>query len=132
MTTKAKSKADPKPQAKPKSGQRTKPKSRSGPAKSDRRGDHSKERKPKATRSAGSKRLAPGALADLVLAYMREHADALPLGPGPIAKGLDRSAGAVANSLERLADADGPVRRAGKKPRLYDLKGDEPSKPAAS
>lgn len=131
MTTKAKSKSDPKPEAKPKPRSRTKPKSRSVAAKSGVRGARSKGRKP-VVRASGSKRLAPGALADLVLGYMRDHAEGLPLGPGAIAKGLDRSAGAVANSLERLADADGPVRRAKKKPRLYDLKGDDPSDSAAS
>lgn len=131
MTTKAKSKAEPKPEVKPKARPRTKPKSRSVAAKSGGRGARSKGRKP-VVRPNGSKRLAPGALADLVLGYMRDHTEGLPLGPGPIAKGLDRSAGAVANSLERLADSDGPVRRAKKKPRLYDLKGEEPSESAAS
>jgi hypothetical protein len=54
---------------------------------------------------------------------MREHEDALPLGASAIAKGIDRSSGAVANCLESKAIADDSlVRRAKDKPRAYGLK----------
>ena len=70
------------------------------------------------------KRLKPGELDGLVLAFMREHEKELPLSPTKIAKGISRSSGAVGNCLERLAKADPPkVRRAKKAPRAYDLKG---------
>jgi hypothetical protein len=72
--------------------------------------------------AGATKRLRPGELDGLVLAHMGEHGDALPLGPGAIAKGIGRSSGAVGNCLERLAKSDGsPVRRVTDKPRAYDL-----------
>lgn len=127
MTTKTKSK-EPKNKVEPKPKPTGKPKPKAGSvsAKNGARGTRSRGRKPIA-KASEAKRLPPGALADLVVGYMREHEEGLPLGPGPIAKGLGRSAGAVSNSLERMADADGPVRRAKKKPRLYDLKEEKPA-----
>jgi hypothetical protein len=54
---------------------------------------------------------------------MHEREGALPLGASAIAKGIERSSGAVGNCLERLARADdSPVRRVQDKPRAYDLK----------
>ena len=85
-------------------------------------GEHGKGGGGKPARAAGAPRLRPGQLDGLVLSYMREHKDELPLGPGAVAKGIERSSGAVGNCLERLAKAKG-VRRAGRKPRTYDLKG---------
>lgn len=70
------------------------------------------------------KRLKPGELDGLVIAYMRDHEKELPLSPTKIAKGINRSSGAVGNCLERLAKADPPkARLANKAPRAYDLKG---------
>ncbi len=67
------------------------------------------------------KRLRPGELDSLVLAYMRKHADDAPLTATGIGKGLDRSAGAVANCLVRLAKT-GKLRQVRKRPRAYALK----------
>lgn len=70
------------------------------------------------------KRLKPGELDGLVIAYMRDHEKELPLSPTKIATGIGRSSGAVGNCLERLAKADPPKARLAKKaPRAYDLKG---------
>lgn len=66
-------------------------------------------------------RLRPGELDGLVLSYMRKHADEGPLTPSAIGKGIERSSGAVANCLRRLAEAK-KVRQAKRKPRAYDLK----------
>lgn len=69
------------------------------------------------------KRLKPGELDGLVIAYMRDHEKELPLSPTKIANGINRSSGAVGNCLERLAKADPPKARLAKKaPRAYDLK----------
>ncbi|HET9676745.1 MAG TPA: hypothetical protein VFP21_04480, partial [Solirubrobacterales bacterium] len=57
----------------------------------------------------------------LVVAYMADHRDDGPLTATTIGKGLDRSPGAVANCLGRLAK-DKRVRQAGKRPRAYVLK----------
>lgn len=65
-------------------------------------------------------RLAPGELDKLVLAYMRKHKKELPLGAGKIAKGIERSSGAVANCLVRLTEKK-KVRLAQQKPRLYSM-----------
>jgi hypothetical protein len=74
--------------------------------------------------STGTKRLRPGELDGLVVAHMRERGEVLPLGAAAIAKGIERSSGAVGNCLERLAKGDtGPVRRVTDKPRAYDLGG---------
>jgi len=67
------------------------------------------------------KRLRPGELDGLVLAYMRKHTDDAPLTATAIGKGLNRSAGAVANCLARLT-TEGKVRQTKKRPRAYALK----------
>ncbi len=72
-----------------------------------------------ARRPAGD-RLRPGQLDRLVLDYMRKHATDEPLGPTAVARGLDRSSGAVANCLKRLAGT-GQVRQTSKQPRRYQL-----------
>jgi hypothetical protein len=60
--------------------------------------------------SAAKRRLRPGELDGLVLAYLRKHKDG-PLTSTAIAKGLGgRSAGAVANCLARLAKDKRSVR----------------------
>jgi hypothetical protein len=83
----------------------------------------------KATRAARSngaarhkKRLGPGELDGLVLSYMCKHEGDLPLTASSIGKGIEKSSGAVANCLARLAKAK-KVRLAKKTPRAYDLKG---------
>jgi hypothetical protein len=82
-------------------------------------------KKGKRAASEGSEpRLRLGELDGLVLAYMREHEDELPLTAGAIGKGIRRSFGAVANCLVRLTK-DKEVRRAKRKPLAYDLKSDE-------
>lgn len=83
----------------------------------------SKKRTRKSTKgSSKSKggRLAPGALDKLVLGYMRRHKKDAPHTPSAIAKGIKRSSGAVANCLDRLADAK-KVRLATEKPRRFEL-----------
>jgi hypothetical protein len=67
------------------------------------------------------KRLRPGQLNGLVLAYMRKHKGDAPLTATAVGKGLGRSAGAVANCLARLA-GEGKLRQAKRKPRAYALK----------
>lgn len=66
------------------------------------------------------KRLRPGELDGLVLAYMRKHKGDGPLTGTAIGKGIGRSAGAVANCLGRLVK-DKKVRQAKKRPRAYVL-----------
>jgi DNA-binding IclR family transcriptional regulator len=68
-------------------------------------------------RSNGS-RLRPGELDGLVLGYLAKHGGSDALSPTAVAKGLGRSAGAVANCLVRLAAA-GRVRQVGDRPRRY-------------
>lgn len=70
----------------------------------------------------GHKRLRPGELDGLVLSYMHQHEDELPLSPTKIGQGIGRSSGAVGNCLERLAK-EKKARLAKKAPRAYDLKG---------
>jgi hypothetical protein len=130
MSTKSRPKAKPRNKpAKPKGGRpagKSPTKSKPGKAKAAK-GTGRPARKAAGTGSAGGKvgtagRLRPGELDGLVIAHMRERADALPLGPSAVAKGIGRSAGAVGNCLERLAKADAsPVRRVTEKPRAYDL-----------
>lgn len=68
--------------------------------------------------SAAKRRLRPGELDGLVLAYLREHKDG-PFTATALAKGLGgRSAGAVANCLTRLAK-DRKVRLAKQAFRAY-------------
>jgi len=75
--------------------------------------------------SKNGTRLRPGELDGQVLAYMRRHKDAGPLTASAISKGIDRSAGAIANCLTRLAK-DRKVRQAKKRPRAYVLKNPKP------
>ncbi len=82
--------------------------------------------KPKAKATAkrdatSNGRLRPGELDGLVLGYMRKHKKELPLTASAVAKGIDRSSGAVANCLARLAKKEEEVRQAKRKPRAYDL-----------
>lgn len=70
--------------------------------------------------AAKGKRLRPGELDGLVLAYLAEHKDDGPLTATAIGKGIGCSAGAVANCLGRLAK-DKKVRQAKKRPRGYVL-----------
>ncbi len=62
------------------------------------------------------KRLRPGELDGLVLAYMRQAQSDGPLTATAIGKGIKRSAGAVSNCLARLAK-EKKVRQAKKRPR---------------
>ena len=64
------------------------------------------------------KRLRPGELDGLVLAYMRKRNDDGPLTASAIGKGIGRSSGAVANCLRRLAKEE-QVRQAKRRPRAY-------------
>lgn len=69
--------------------------------------------------STAAKRLAPGQLDGLVLAYLHKHKADGPLTATSVAKGLGgRSAGAVANCLGRLAK-ERKVKQAKRKPRAY-------------
>jgi len=70
---------------------------------------------------AAAKRLRPGELDGLVLAYLKKHKDEGPLTASAIGKGIERSSGAVANCLARLAK-EKKVRQAKRKPRSYVLK----------
>lgn len=71
--------------------------------------------------AAKAKRLRPGELDGLVLAYLVEHKGDGPLTATAIGKGIDRSAGAVANCLARLAK-EKKIRQAKRKPRAYVVK----------
>ncbi len=71
---------------------------------------------------AEGRRLGPGELDKLVLGYMRRHKNDAPHSPSAVARGIERSSGAVANCLDRLAAAE-KVRLAAKKPRRYELTG---------
>jgi hypothetical protein len=51
---------------------------------------------------APGRRLRPGQLDGLVLAYMKRHKAKLPLSPTAVAHGIKRSSGAVGNCLGRL------------------------------
>jgi len=70
---------------------------------------------------AKATRLRPGELDGLVLSYLAEHKDDGPLTATSIAKGIERSAGAVTNCLARLAK-EKKVRLAKRKPRAYVVK----------
>jgi hypothetical protein len=71
--------------------------------------------------AAKAKRLRPGELDGLVLAYLAEHKDDGPLTATAIGKGIGRSAGAVSNCLARLAK-DKKVRQVKERPRTFVLK----------
>lgn len=68
--------------------------------------------------SVAKKRLRPGQLDGLVLAYMRKHKKDGPLTASAIGNGIGRSSGAVANCLARLAK-EKKARQAIKSPRAY-------------
>jgi hypothetical protein len=72
--------------------------------------------------ASGSKqeRLGPGGLDKLVLSYMRRHKKDAPHTPSAVAKGIERSSGAVANCLGRQEKAK-KVRLVNPKPRRYEL-----------
>jgi hypothetical protein len=70
---------------------------------------------------AKAKRLRPGELDGLVLAYLEKHKEEGPLTASAIGKGIGRSSGAIANCLARLA-REKKVRQAKRKPRSYALK----------
>jgi hypothetical protein len=71
--------------------------------------------------AAKTKRLRPGELDGLVLAYMRKHREDAPFTASAIGKGIGRSAGAVSNCLGRLAKEQ-KVHQAKRKPRAYSEK----------
>ena len=71
--------------------------------------------------AAKAKRLRPGELDGLVLAYLAEHKSDGPLTATAIGKGIERSAGAVANCLARLAK-EKKVGQTKKRPRAFVLK----------
>jgi biotin operon repressor len=64
-----------------------------------------------------SARLRPGALREMVVAYLREHSDE-DLSPSALGRALARSSGAVANACDRLV-ADGVITQASDRPRRY-------------
>jgi DNA-binding Lrp family transcriptional regulator len=68
--------------------------------------------------AAKRKRLRPGELDDLVLAYIGKNRADSPLTASAIAKGIGRSSGAVANCLRRLTKAK-KLRQTKKSPRAY-------------
>jgi hypothetical protein len=70
--------------------------------------------------ASNGERLKPGQLDGLVLAYLKENADSGPHGPGTVARALNRSSGAVANCLVRLALAK-RVRQDNQKPSRYSI-----------
>lgn len=64
------------------------------------------------------RRLRPGELDGLVLAYLRQHREEGALGARAVARGLERLPGAVANCLARLAKRRA-VRQVRRRPRRY-------------
>lgn len=73
--------------------------------------------KPK-EKSSTKGRLSPGELDGLVLSHLRKRKDDGPLTASAVAKGIERSSGAVANCLARLKKT-GEVRQAKKSPRAF-------------
>lgn len=71
--------------------------------------------------AAAKKRLRPGELDGLVLAYLKKQKAGDPLTASAIGKGIGRSSGAIANCLARLAK-EKKVRQAKKRPQAYVLK----------
>jgi hypothetical protein len=72
-----------------------------------------------ATPVSNGERLKPGELEGLILIYLQENPDE-PLGPGAVAKALQRSSGAVGNGLVRLTRAK-KVRQVNDRPRRYQI-----------
>ena len=66
---------------------------------------------------ATAKRLRPGELDGLVLAYLKNHKADGPLIASAIGKGISRSSGGIANCLARLAK-EKKVRQAKRKPHI--------------
>lgn len=64
------------------------------------------------------RRLNPGELDGLVLAHLRKRKDDGPLTASAVAKGIERSSGAVSNCLDRLTKAK-KVRQVKKSPRTF-------------
>lgn len=77
--------------------------------------------KPKPAAASTVARLRPGELDGLVLGFMREHPDDGPFSAGAVARGIDRSAGAVRNCLDRLAERE-EASRVSTKPNRYAVK----------
>jgi hypothetical protein len=63
--------------------------------------------------------LKPGELKGLILTYLKENPGE-PVGPGAVAKALQRSSGAVGNGLARLTRAK-KVRQVNDRPRRYQI-----------
>jgi hypothetical protein len=82
-------------------------------------GDKQEHAEDTAPAVSSHERLKPGQLEGLILTYMQEHPDE-PLGPGDVAKALQRSSGAVGNGLTRLTRAK-KVRQVNDKPRRYQV-----------
>lgn len=74
----------------------------------------------KPTAAGKTDRLKPGGLDPLVLDYLKKNASSGPHGPSTVANAIERSSGAVANCLTRLAKAK-KVREVSDKPRRYSL-----------
>jgi hypothetical protein len=64
-------------------------------------------------------RLKAFGLDPLVIAYVEEHTDKAPHGPAAVAQAIERSSGAVANCMKRLAEKD-QLRQVSDKPLRYD------------
>ena len=79
------------------------------------------KRSPKrASNGSKKERLGPGELDKLVLGYLRRHKKDAPHTPSAVAKGIERSSGAVANCLGRQEKAK-TVRLVSPKPLRYEL-----------
>lgn len=65
-------------------------------------------------------KLRPGELDGLVLEFLKDNASTGSHSPTSVARGLNRSSGAVANCLDRLKAAK-QVRQVGEKPRRYKI-----------
>lgn len=69
-------------------------------------------------KSLAKDRLSPGELDGLVLDHLRNQKNDGPLTASAVAKGIDRSSGAVANCLARLAKVK-KIRQAKRSPRAF-------------
>ena len=81
---------------------------------------HAAKRSGRAASGSKRDRLAPGELDKLVLGYMRRHKRDAPHTASAVAKGIERSSGAVANCLSRQ-EKKGKVRLVKPKPRESEL-----------
>lgn len=105
---------------------RGKPAKRDGTAsnrgrRSAKAGDAKPPSRPKVepTPAAKADRLKAGGLEPIVLDYLAHNADSGPHGPAAVAKAINRSSGAVANCLKRLA-ASNQAQQVSDKPLRYD------------